>query len=127
MTLFFYNPRKCDSRGAFVFKVGGDLAYHIGHRIWQGGLGRGNAESLGEEFASGDINRRAFDAGASDIDAKHGHGVLDFGSDNFAQSYHSAMDAGLDCREWLVDTVGDLLLGEAAEVEHFDHFALVGI
>ena len=37
------------------------------------------------------------------------------------------MDAGLDRGERFVDAVGDFLLGESAEVEHLDHFALVGI
>jgi hypothetical protein len=73
-SVVFDNAGEGDSRRPLVVEVGCDLAHDFGHGVGKSRLWGGDAESLGDECASCDIDRRAFDAGSADIDAKNSHG-----------------------------------------------------
>jgi len=53
----------------------GDLFHHIGHRIGQGGMGGGDAQTFGRELAGFHVHRSAFDASSADVDAEQCHGL----------------------------------------------------
>ncbi len=55
--------------GAAPVEVLGDFGDGFGDGFRGGGLGRRHAEAVGDLFAGGDVDGRAFDAAASDVDS----------------------------------------------------------
>ena len=71
---FFHNRGEGDACGSGVIEMGGDLLDDIGDGVGEGGLRRGDAEALGEEFAGFCVDGCAFDSRAADVDAEDVHG-----------------------------------------------------